>query len=200
MDNREQYIIDFFNYIQPIVNGSFGFIKTEGYMTHFPGVIIAMSADETYFGIIHIPMIFDVYMTSEINTFLQLKTPDVQKLENTYFVGNNIKNASMMRYFNKYDTIEVNNLCIYSEPDCYNIPLFDECMGSSNISSVRIADGNNFYVIPASKSITQAAKADTVSLKLYADREYPTIRTARYTIYKKKFKVFVDIYSNILVF
>ena len=58
MDNREQYIIDFFNYIQPIVNGSFGFIKTEGYMTHFPGVIIAMSADETYFGIIHIPKIF----------------------------------------------------------------------------------------------------------------------------------------------
>ena len=43
-----QQITDFFNYVQPIVSGSLGCMKTEGYFTHFPGVIVAMSSDETY--------------------------------------------------------------------------------------------------------------------------------------------------------
>ena len=194
-----QQIIDFFSYVQPIVNGSLGFIKTEGYFTHFPGVIVAMSSDETYCTIIHIPMIFNVYMTAEISTFLQLKTPDVQRLENTYFVGNNIKNTSMMNYFKFYDGIDDRAKCIYSEPDCYNIPGFAECIANSNISSVIVADGSRYYMIPASKSITQAAKGDSVSLKLYDNPRSPMIKTARYTVYKKKFKLFVDIYSNILI-
>ena len=199
MDNHND-IIEFFNYVQPIVNGSFGFIKTEGYMTHFPGVIVAMSADETYCGIIHIPIIFNVYMTAEIGTFLQLKTDDVRKLENLYFVGNNVKNAAMMRYFYDYNDIDNKARCIYAEPDCYNIPSFDTCVGASTISSVRICDNRNFYVIPASKAITQAAKAVTVSLKLYDSPRASNIKTVRYTIYKKKFKLPVDIFSNILVF
>ena len=194
-----QHIIDFFNYVQPIVNGSLGFMKTEGYFTHFPGVIVAMSSDETYCAIIHIPVIFNVYMTAQISTFLQLKTPDVQNLENLYFVGYNVKNVSMMNYFNQYNGIDEKTECIYSEPDCFNIPGFEECMANSNISSVIVSDGAKYYVVPASKSITQAAKADTVSLKIYNNPRAPFVKTVRYTIYKKKFKLPVDIYSNILV-
>ena len=72
-------------------------------------------------------------------------------------------------------------------------------MASSNISSVIVSDGAGYYIIPASKSITQAAKADTVSLKIYNNPRNPLVKTVRYTIYKKKFKLPVDIYSNILV-
>ena len=194
-----QHIIDFFNYVQPIVNGSLGFMKTEGYFTHFPGVIVAMSSDETYCAIIHIPVIFNVYMTAQISTFLQLKTPDVQNLENLYFVGYNVKNVSMMNYFNQYNCIDEKTECIYSEPDCFNTPGFEECMSRSNISSVIVSDGAKYYVVPASKSITQAAKADTVSLKIYNNSRSPFVKTVRYTVYKKKFKLPVDIYSNILV-
>lgn len=194
-----QQITDFFNYVQPIVSGSLGFMKTEGYFTHFPGVIVAMSSDETYCAIIHIPVIFNVYMTAQISTFLQLRTPEIQSLENTYFVGYNVKNASMMNYFNLYNGIDDKTECIYSEPDCFNIPGFEGCMASSNISSVIVSDGAGYYIIPASKSITQAAKADTVSLKIYNNPRNPLVKTVRYTIYKKKFKLPVDIYSNILV-
>lgn len=198
MDNQNN-LTDFFNYVQPIVSGSFGFIKTEGYMTHFPGVIVAMSMDETFCGIIHIPVIFNVYITSVINTFLQLKTPEVQLLENTYFVGNNIKNAAMMRYFAEYDNLSKNSTPIYTEPDCYQIPNFMDCVGSSSISNIRVSDGQNFYVVPASKAITQVAKADTVDLKIYNNPRSPIIKTIRYTVYKKKFKLPVDIYSNIIM-
>ena len=158
-----------------------------------------MSSDETYCAIIHIPVIFNVYMTAQISTFLQLKTPDVQNLENLYFVGYNVKNVSMMNYFNQYNGIDDKAECIYSEPDCFNIPGFEECMANSNISSVIVSDGAKYYVVPASKSITQAAKADTVSLKIYNNHRAPFVKTVRYTIYKKKFKLPVDIYSNILV-
>lgn len=195
-----QHILDFFSYVQPILNGSLGFIKTEGYFTHMPGMLLAMSSDETYFAVIQIPVIFNVYITAEINTFLQLKTPDVQYLENLYFVGNNIKLNSMMEYLASYNGIDDKVPCIYTEPDCYNIPGFTECMKRSDICNVRVADGKRYFVIPASKAITQAAKADTVSLKIYDNPRSPMIKTVRYNIYKKKFKLFVDIFSNILVF
>lgn len=193
-----QQLNDFFNYVQPILSGSLGFIKTEGYFTHFPGVIVAMSADETYCAIIKIPVIFNVYVTSQINTFIQLKTPNVQTLENLYFVGYNIKNASLMRYFNIYNDFDSKAECIYCEPDCFNIPRFAECMSKSSISNVTVSTGSNYYIIPASKSITQASKADTVSLKIYNDRTNWLVKTVRYTVYKKKFKLPVDIYANIL--
>ena len=200
MTPDRQHILDFFSYVQPILNGSLGFIKTEGYFTHMPGVLLAMSSDDTYFAVIHIPVIFNVYITAEINTFLQLKTPDVQYLENTYFVGNNIKHDTMMRYHAYYNDIDNKVPCIYGEPDCYNIPGFAECMKRSDICNVRVADGKRYFIIPASKAITQASKADLVSLKIYDNPRSPEIKTVRYNIYKKKFKLFVDIYSNILVF
>lgn len=193
-----QNLKDFFSYVQPILSGSLGFIKTEGYFTHIPGAIVAMSADETYCAIIKIPVIFDVYITAQINTFIQLKTPEVQTLENLYFVGWNVKNRSLMSYFNYYNDIDSILPCIYSEPDCFNIPKFDECMASSSISNVIVTTDTQYYIVSASKSITQASKADTVSLKIYQNPENQLIKTVRYTVYKKKFKLPVDIYSNIL--
>lgn len=193
-----QDLKEFFKYVQPILSGSLGFIKTEGYFTHIPGVIIAMSSDETYCAIIKIPIIFNVYVTAQINTFIQLKTPEVQTYENLYFVGWNVKNRNLMGYFNYYDGVDNNMPCIYSEPDCFNIPKFDECMSSSSISNVVVTTGTNYYIVPASKSITQVSKADTASLKIYQNPENQLIKTVRYTVYKKKFKLPVDIFSNIL--
>ena len=58
--------VDFCNYVQPIVNGCAGFIKTDGYMTHIPGTIIMMSSDETCCAIIHIPVIYNIYITNKV--------------------------------------------------------------------------------------------------------------------------------------
>lgn len=198
-NNNQQMIEEFFKYVQPLVSGSLGFIKTEGYLTHFPGCIVAMSADEMYCGIIHIPVIFNVYMTTEISPFLQLKTPESHCLENTYFIGNNLIGDKLMRYFQGYDNPDSKYTCIYQEPDCYNIPGFEQCIGNSSISKVLVTNGDKYYIVPASKSITQVSKGDTVSLRLYENPRSPIIKIARYTVYKKKFKLPVDIYSNILM-
>lgn len=192
---------EFFSYVQPIVNGCGGFIKSEGYMTHFPGVIVMMSADETTCAIIHIPMIFDVYMTADISRFLQLKEPKDQLLENLYFTGWNIKGQHLMNYYNLYDGIDNKAPCIYSEPDCFNINGFEDAVSNSSIGNVRVSDGSSYYRIPASKSIVPITKSDTVSLRIYncVYDGLHHVRTIRYSVFKKKFKLNVDIYSNIIM-
>lgn len=194
--------VDFCNYVQPIVNGCAGFIKTDGYITHIPGTIIMMSADETCCAIIHIPVIYNIYMTSIINTFLAIKTPEYQSIfpRLIYFNGWNIKRDKLLYYCNVFSDIDRTSRCIYSEPDCFNIPGFEDAMNTTSIEHVNVSDGIYNYRIPASKSITAAVKADTISLKIYEDTSgYGSVKTVRYTIQKKKFKISVDVFSNIIM-
>ena len=197
-------LIDFCSYIQPIVNGCLGFVKSNGYMTHFPGTIVAMSSDETVCVIIKIPVVYDVYMTSSIGRFLQLKTPEEQLnlFNEIYFTGWNIKQNSLIKYFNIYSKLNDYGNCIFEEPNCMNIPNFPECVSLTSINNVNISDGIFNYKIPVSKSITQLSKADSLNLRLYNcafDKNNINIRTVRYNMYKKKFKLNVDIFTNILI-
>ena len=47
MTEQQLKNIEFCKYLQPIVSGCSGFIRTEGYMYHFPGHVIMMSFDES---------------------------------------------------------------------------------------------------------------------------------------------------------
>ena len=75
---------DFCNYIQPIINSCSGFIKTDGYMVHFPGTIVIMDADQTFYGIIRIPVIYVFKFTAIINDFMSMKKPEQRIFSNLY--------------------------------------------------------------------------------------------------------------------
>lgn len=198
-----QELIDFCKYLQPIVSGCSGFIRTEGFMTHFPGVLILMNMEETYCSIIKLPVIHNVYLTSSINKFLGLKTEEEQSnvIANTYFIGYNIKQMHSFGYYMTYKDIDLVP-CIYSEDNCTNIPGFEQASGSSDVGEINVSDGINSYRVPASKIITPINKGDTASLKIYKYIANPSdnnLRTVRYTTIKKKFKLQIDNFSNILV-
>lgn len=197
-------LTEFCSYIQPILTSCLGFVKTDGYMSHIPGAILAMSADETVFAVIKIPVIFDVYMTAQINKFMQLKTPEEQEdmFNRIYFTGWNIKNTSLLQYFNTYESVE-QRCTIFEEPDCFNIPGFNEAVSSTLIGNVKVSNGLRMFIIPASKSITNLNKSDTVNLKIYDCAFDPSrldVKTVKYTMFKKKFKLNIDIFANILAF
>jgi hypothetical protein len=195
-------VSEFFQYIRPIVYGCSGFIKTDGYMLHQPGSITVMDAGEMYCGIIKVPILYPFTIVSKINTFLSFKDSESIDLNNLYFLGSNIKMQHLMNYYNQYNDIDTKVRCIYSEPDCYNIDRFQDTNSTADIKYVNISDGIRCYRIPSSKAITTATKSDTVSLFIYDyifDPSNESVKTARYSIYKKKFKLTVDIFSNIMV-
>lgn len=197
-------LIEFYNYIRPIVSGTAGFIRTDGYMLHYPGIIVLMNADESFVSIIKIPVIFDIKLVSIIGDFLKLKTDEeILNLQNNlYFIGWNIKESKLIQYMNDYNVLN-HYQCEFQEDDCYNLQGFTEGMSSSEISFISVPMSDyRVYRIPVSKSITNAAKSDSVSIKIYPylyNVNDTMIRTVKYTVFKKKFKLNVDIYCNIIL-
>ena len=194
--------IDFCNYLQPIVNGCAGFIKTDGYMLHTPGHIYMMSADETFFSHIKIPMVYNILFVSNINMFLRCKDPEQQEhvLELTYFFGSNIKAASLLTYAEAYSNTD-NMICEYHEPDCMNIDGFgNKVSNSTEINNMTVCSTCHWYRIPVSKSITPINKGDICELQIYRPYECEdSKRIIRYTVHKKKMKLDIDIYCNIMI-
>lgn len=197
-------LIEFYNYIRPIVSGCAGFIRTNGYMLHCPGIIVLMNTDESFVSIIKIPVIFDIKLVSIIGEFLKLKTDEeiINLQNNLYFIGWNIKEAMMIKYMNDYNILNQSQ-CEFQEDDCYNLRGFTEGMSNSEISFMSIPKNDyRVYRVPVSKSITNAAKSDSVGIKIYPylyNMNDTMIRTVRYTVFKKKFKLNIDIYCNIVL-
>lgn len=196
--------IEFCKYINPIITGCAGFIRTTGYIAHIPGYIIMMSEEETFVNIINIPVIFNIVIIAKINDLLKLKEENdmLNILQNTYFLGNNIRYNNLIKYFNLYNSIDNMSNCIYLEDDCYNISGFDERVKNSDIGFINIPYNNRVFMIPASKSITNLNKSDKVSLKIYNYIENiynNNIKTIKYSVYKNKFKLIVNIFCNIIV-
>ena len=190
--------VELIKYIQPILSSCSGFIKTDGYMTHLPGIVVIMDADEMYCGIIKIPVIYDVFLTAKINTLLSIK----KEIESLYFTGWNIKAQNLIRYYDLYSDIDSKVRCIDHEPNCNDIDNFSDVNSHTEIRHVNIIDGLSYYRIPVSKAITTGTKSDTIGLYIYdyiADPLNPQIKTSRDSIYKKKFKITVDLFSNILL-
>ena len=196
--------IEFCKYINPIITGCAGFIRTAGYIAHIPGYIIMMSDDESFINIIKIPIIFNIMITAKINDLLKLKDENsmMNLFQNTYFLGSNIKCNNSIKYFNIYNNIDNKTICIYSEDDCYNINNFSVVSSNTEIGYINVSNGIKNFMVPASKSITNLNKADKVGLKIYnyiINQNDNNIKTIRYSLYKNKFKLIADIYSNIIV-
>jgi hypothetical protein len=197
-------LIEFCKYVQPIVSGCAGFIRTNGYMLHQPGVIVMMSADETFVSIIKIPVIFDLRITAIIGDFIKLKDDSemLNLFDNIYFTGWNIKEDHLKRYLSDYITIDEWDRCIFQEEDCFNLQGFDIGMKSSDIGYINILDRDRFYRVPVSKSITNVSKSDKCGIKIYDylyDTNHPYLKTVKYTIFKKKFKLNVEVFCNIIL-
>lgn len=193
--------VDMCEYLQPLVNSCSGFIKTKGYITHIPGVVLLMSADETFFSIINIPVIFNITFTANINKFLFNKEEELQKniLSNTYFLGNNQVYMKMIRYYDMYRNATYNT--IYHNDNCLDIPGYYDGVIQSDIKMMNIITINNRFMVPVSKAITPLNKGDECSITIY-DYIYQDIigdkATVKYQLYKKKFKIMVEIFFNIL--
>ena len=189
-------IIDFFNYIQPIINACAGFIKTDGYMMYKNGVLIMMDSEEMYCSIIILPIVHDISITAKINTFMSLKTDEdrCNYLSLLYFTGWNIKEMKLQTYFLRYSDLSKYK-CVYNEPNCYNINGFDEAVGKSTIDNVKIVNDYRFYIIPVSRAITPLTKQDRLSIYIYNDT---ITNILHYSMYKKKFNIVVNIYCNII--
>lgn len=200
----ENNYIEFCKYIIPIITGCAGFIRTTGYVAHVPGFIIMMSDDETFINIVKIPIIFNIVLSAKINDLLKIKEEQdmLNVVQNTYFLGNNIKYASMINYLGIYTNIDNLTDCIYSEDNCYNIEFFDNASKMTSIEYINVSNQYQNFMIPASKSITNLNKADKVGLKIYNYINNPCdnrIKTIRYSMYKNKFKLISDIFANIIV-
>lgn len=198
-------LVEFCKYVQPILVGCAGFTKTAGYMAHIPGVLMFMSEDNCVFGIINLPVVFDINIVAKSNWFLSAKEPEQQEgiLERIYFMGNNIIYDNMMRYYDAYKNTESFPL-YYQEDDCYNIPGFDfhSKRSTFDIGWLNIVDNQKtLYRIPCSKYLTPLTKSDTCALKIYQYIHVPDPmrRTAVYEIYKQKFKLKYHVYFNILI-
>lgn len=203
---REE-LIDFCKYLQPIMNACSGFIKTNGYMLHIPGRVMMMSADETVFAYINIPVIYNIMIIADIGAFLRAKEEDEQAeiLRSTYFLGSNIKYDTLLRYNELYGNRMILPLNVYfTEDDCLsNINGFAELVKSSDIGFMNVTDGHNYYMIPVSKAITPITKSDMCKIEITDYISNPsdiTKRTVHYTTFKKKFKIEIELFMNILVF
>ena len=196
-------MIEFCKYIQTVVSGCAGFIRTQGFMWHQPGVIIMMNADETVVSIIRIPIVYDIRLVANINTLRNIKEEkDMENLfDNVYSPGLNIKGNRLQKYLLDYGNINEAGRCIYSEDDCHNIPGFDNNLASSDIHYLNIVDGDKFYTVPVSKAFTPVSKPDSCGIKVYDyiyDMNNTNIKTLQYNVYKKKFKLNIEIFCNIL--
>lgn len=188
-------------YLQPLINSCSGFIKTEGYFAHDPGVISMFSADETFFSCIQIPVCFDISFVSNINKFLSNKTEDEMKniFSNIYFLGENLVKDRLDTYRMLYTSLEVTKTPLFIADDYTMIPGFEEAVNSVEVTNLAVTMPNIKFVIPVSKAITPINKGDTCSVSIYEDA-YNRLGsyTVKYSIFKKKFKVFVNIYFNVL--
>ena len=193
--------VEFCKYVQPIVNGCSGFIKTVGFFVHIPGVLMLMSDDESFVSIINIPVIFNCTLYGYINSLLGCKEEEQQRNlpENIYYTGSNIKANKLIDYYSRYKTIENVSQLLYSELDCNNIPGFTEMVGKTDFSTINVTDGTNVFRIPVSKTITPINKGDSVSIKIFRDILYPDIGVVKYITYKKKYKLPIELYFNIKI-
>ena len=196
---------EFLNYIQPIASGCFGYTRTDGYMTHIPGYILASDEYGYYFYIVQIPVIYDLQFTARIGDIIKCKDFQGSKedfYKFIYFTGYNIpgmKNVSNLNFYNQF--INDNSNIIYSEDNCMLNPDFEKVSSVTGIFAMNVSNGKDFFRIPIGKSVINMSKGDACSLKIYnyLKGNEDRLKTARYTLYKKKLKLNIEIFTNILV-
>lgn len=201
--DSEKKIIEFCDYIQPIVNGCGGFIKTVGDFAHFPGCLILQSNDISFLSIIELPKYYSIRISGKCNTLLSLKEDllKINIIDKLAYLGNFNKYHEMLNNYNKYYdlTTNSNNIIVLSIDDMYAVNGFEEMSKSTDISHIMLTDYEGInHIIYVSKIITPLVKGDTCKFILYKNI-INNIYTVEYRIYKKKFKLNMSVFFNIII-
>ena len=191
---------EFLNYVAAIATRCSGFIRSVGYVTHRPGLLLMMNEQETFLVTVIIPVIYNLPFTAkikDINNCKDFEGNEKDFYEFIYFSGYNQKELRCLDYFTGYNAIKSNRM-IYYEDNIMNIPGVEEKI-LNPIDRINIIHNGVRYLIPIGKSITNLNKKDTCALSIYNHIYNSNIcNTVKYTIYKEKFKLYVDMWFNIL--
>ncbi len=168
------------------------------------GVLVLMDENEMYCGIIeglsyNVPYTSDIM--AKINTFMSLKTPENQDIDNLYFTGWNIKYNNLLSCYLRYHNIDSKVRCIYEQTHM-DIDGFQELVSQSNIENLNIPIESLLCRLPVSRSITNMSKGDSVRIQIYdyiSQPENNRIKTVKYALFKKKFGLVINIFTNILM-
>lgn len=182
-----------FDYIHGVISSCGGFIKTNGYMVVNVDTLILLSYDECVLLVVKIKPMNIVYVAM-IHEFMAAKEPG--RIPNG-FLGAQLKYNRIMELYNKYTMMEKFSKVIYEEPDMKNVPLFNDYVSSLNMNFIRVDLKDSKYVmVPVSKIILQMTNSDECGLTIYHD----AVDTyAKYSLYKKKYKITANIYMRILM-
>lgn len=191
--------IEFCNYLQSIVNSCSGFIKTKGDFYHVMNAVIMSSEDRCFLSIVDIPISYNFRLTGKCGALLSIKDDQIKSNVSKYlnYYGATTRGNELLNLYNEY----YNNLSIYEmvyhEENAYNIPGFENAVSKTDLSLIPVVDKYGImHMINSSKSITPLNKSDTCSVSIY--KKTDTIYTVEYRIFKKKFKLYMSIYFNII--
>lgn len=192
---------EIYNYLQPIVSGCSAFIKSSGFMMVQHDVLVMMSYDRAFLSVVQIKPLNLIYI-AEISTFIKCKDDPEHFLENSCFIGSNAIYYEMENIYIQYwESINVHGdqILEYHEDDIYNIPNFTDHMNSKGFHWSAFAANGIQYKLMVSKSIFPINKGDSCSVSIF-NMYHDNTRILRYRIYKKKLKLYVDIFTRQYVF
>lgn len=193
-------------YLQPIVSGCGGFIKSNGYMLILNDILVMMSHDRAMMSAVHIQPLNMIYIAS-IKDFINAKNDTCSFVEKTRFVGSyqiykEIENIFYM--YHEMDMHSINTEGVYSpifqENDMFVFPTFQDNVKQVTKSVLKITNGIEYYCIPVSKAIFPINKDDQCSLKVFDWTNDPNTRIFKYEVYKKKLKTTIHIYTKQFIF
>lgn len=203
-NNLEQ--AEIYAYLQPIVSGCGGFIKSNGYMVVLNNELIMMSEDRAVMSVVHIQPLSIVYI-ARIKEFINAKKDPSTFFQQTKFMGSLQVLEEIENKFYLYHNTE--HMCglaenvfdpIFQEEDMFVFPTFREKISSIGRSFLKITNGGEYYYIPVSKAIFPINKDDQCSLKVFKWFDEQNTRVFKYEVYKKKLKLVIHIYTKQFVF
>lgn len=198
---------EIYAYLQPIVSGCGGFIKTKGFMVVEHDVLLMMSLDRAFLSVIKIKPLNILY-TSYIKDFINCKNNPESFMQSTTFYGSiQIYNEITSKYHEicggvntvPIYTEDLTAYQVYEEDNMYNIPGFEDQVKSTGLSWISFNDGNRKYKICISKIIFPLNKGDHSSISIY-DIYKDNTRLFKYQLHKNKLKLSVDVYTRQFIF
>lgn len=204
-NNQDQAAI--YAYLQPIVSGCGGFIKSNGYMVVLDNELVMMSEDRAVMSVVHIQPLNIVYI-ARIKDFINAKKDPSTFFQQTKFMGSQQVLSEIENKFYVYHESEcmsggvAENVFdpIFQEENMFVFPTFREQISSTNRSFLKITNGGEYYYIPVSKAIFPINKDDQCSLKVFKWFDEQNTRVFKYEVYKKKLKLVIHIYTKQFVF
>lgn len=188
---------DIYNYLKPIVSGCSGFVKSNGFMLVQHDLLVMMSYDRSMINMVRIKPL-NIIFVSYISTFIGCKDDPETFMQQCAFYGSNIILNEMTDKAIGYQSIVNNTPLEYCEDNIYNLPDFQKKLKTPIQWTVFSGNGQR-YKMAVSKTIFPLNKGDECAVKIY-NPYVDNTRIMLYSVYKKKLKVMVNIFTRQYVF